>query len=76
MVRSSSSESHDNKHRGDIEEALLRLKEVLKIIPVSKVTFYQRIKEGLYPAPLKSGRCSFWRKSDIQGIIANMVKAN
>lgn len=53
----------------DNENGLLRLWQVLEILPVSKSTFYQRIREGDFPAPIKNGGCSFWRISDIATLI-------
>lgn len=46
-------------------ESLLRLKQVLQMIPVSKGTWYAGMQTGRFPAALKNGRCSFWRKSEI-----------
>lgn len=45
---------------------LLRLNEVLKLIPMSRSTFYAGIKAGIYPAPIKLGaRISAWKTSEI-----------
>ena len=52
-------------------DVLLRLPEVLSIFPVSRSTWYQEIKDGRYPAPLKIGaRASAWRASQIEQLIA------
>ena len=51
-------------------EQLLRLKDVLKIYPVGKTTWYEGIKAGKYPKPLKLGvRTSAWKASEIQTLI-------
>ena len=51
-------------------KGLLRLKEVLELIPVSKSTWYAGIKKGTYPKPVKIGaRASAWRIEEIEGII-------
>lgn len=50
---------------------LLRLKEVLSLIPVSRSTFYEGIKTGRFPAPAKNGRISFWRSEEIAACISN-----
>jgi prophage regulatory protein len=40
------------------------------IIPVSKSTFWQGVKEGRYPQPVKLGkRCTAWRVEDIRRYI-------
>lgn len=52
-------------------DVLLRLPEVLAIFPVSRSTWYQGIKDGRYPSPLKIGvRASAWRASQIEQLIA------
>lgn len=57
-------------------ETLLRLPEVLRRYPVSRSTWYEGVKRGRYPAPVKlSARISAWRKSDIDEIVANARKA-
>ncbi len=48
------------------EPFFLRLPQVLKIIPVSKSTWWGGIRSGKYPRPVKlSERTSAWRRSDI-----------
>lgn len=44
-----------------MEDRLLRLKEVLEVIPVSRATWYRRRLGGFYPQPEKPGRSSLWR---------------
>lgn len=56
--------------------ALLRLPDVLAVFPVSRSTWYQGIKEGRYPLPVKIGsRASAWRVSDIEQLIMNSKPA-
>lgn len=54
---------------------LLRLKQVLELIPVCKASFYNGIKAGFYPQPLKIGRSSFWRYVDIVAVIEKLETA-
>ncbi|MGA1846665.1 helix-turn-helix transcriptional regulator [Deferribacter abyssi] len=54
-----------------VQDRLLRLSEVLKMIPVSKSTWYEGIKRGIFPPPVKFGRSSFWKLSDILKLIEN-----
>jgi prophage regulatory protein len=52
-------------------DRILRLPEVLAIFPVSRSTWYQGIKDGRYPQPVKLGlRATGWRESTIQSLIA------
>ncbi|WP_144373263.1 helix-turn-helix transcriptional regulator [Vogesella urethralis] len=54
-------------------DSFLRLPEVLAIIPVSRATWYDGIKKGRFPAPVKLGpRVSLWRRSDIELLIASL----
>ncbi|HEL4653449.1 TPA: AlpA family phage regulatory protein [Klebsiella pneumoniae] len=56
---------------GEITEKLLRINDVLRIIPVGKSTFYAWVQEGKAPQPIRFGsRCSMWRYSDIEAFIA------
>jgi prophage regulatory protein len=53
------------------QERLLRLKNVLKRYPVARATWYAGIRAGKFPRPVKlSDRCSAWRESDIDRLIA------
>jgi predicted DNA-binding transcriptional regulator AlpA len=43
------------------------------IIPVSRTTFLDGIKSGIFPAPVKlGGRTNAWRVEDIREFINNM----
>lgn len=58
------------------QTAFLRLPEVLKIIPVSKSTWWAGVKTGKYPRPVKlSERCTAWRSADILRLIEE-INAN
>ena len=51
------------------ERRFLRLPQVLEIFPVSKSTWWQGIRSGKYPKPVKlSERTSAWRESDIDAL--------
>jgi len=51
----------------------LRLKDVLKIYPVSKSTWWAGVKSGKFPASVKlSERTTAWRLSDIKKLIEEM----
>jgi len=50
---------------------LLRLPQVLKIVPVSRSTWYLGVKKGVYPAPVRiSRRSSAWRRNDVVALAA------
>ena len=53
-------------------DPLLRLPEVLSLIPVGRSTFWQGVREGRFPKPVKLGpRTTCWRQSDIVAFIKN-----
>ena len=53
--------------------ALIKLPDVLQLYPVSRSTWYQGIKLGKYPPPIKIGpRSSAWRLSDIYKLIEDV----
>lgn len=49
-------------------DRLIRLPEVLQILPIAKSTFYQGVGTR-YPRPIKLGRVSAWKLSDILGLL-------
>ena len=50
---------------------LLRLKQVLELVPVSKSTWYAGMKSGRYPAkvPYLGPRISAWKLDDVIKLI-------
>lgn len=53
-------------------DRLLRLKEVLERIPVGKSTWWQGVRDGRFPQPIKLGpRTTCWRETDINALINN-----
>lgn len=52
-------------------DRLIRLKEVLEYVPVSKSHWYSGVKSGLYPAPVHhlGPRVAAWRLSAIKQIV-------
>lgn len=48
----------------------LRLSQVLRLLPVSKTSWYDGIKEGIYPPPVRIGkRSKAYRAQDIRVLI-------
>lgn len=53
----------------------IRLREVLTFIPVSKSTWFEGIREGKYPPPVKlSSRVSAYPVQDILNLIQELGK--
>lgn len=54
------------------ETGFVRLPEVLKVFPVSKSTWWQGVKDGRFPKPVKLGpKTTAWRVDDIRDLIAS-----
>jgi predicted DNA-binding transcriptional regulator AlpA len=53
------------------QDRLLRIKDIVPgILPVSKSHFWQGVKDGRYPAPVKLGpRTTCWRESEIMALV-------
>ena len=49
---------------------LLRLRAVLKLIPVSRATWWAGVRNGRFPQPIRLGpRTTCWRTRDILALI-------
>jgi prophage regulatory protein len=51
-------------------DKLLRMKQVLEVIPVAKSTIWQWVKEDRFPKPIKlGGKTTVWKMSEIQRFV-------
>ena len=65
----------DKSCEKNVTERLLRIKEVLTIVPVSKSTWWSWCSCGIAPAPIKlSEKTTCWRLSDIIAFIDSAQK--
>jgi prophage regulatory protein len=52
------------------ETGFVRLPVILKIFPIGKSTWWQGVKDGKYPKPVKLGqRTTAWKVEDIKDLI-------
>ena len=52
------------------ETGFLRLRQVLAVIPLGKTSWWEGVKAGRFPKPVKlSPRCTAWRVEDIRELI-------
>ena len=51
------------------DAGFLRLRQVLDVVPVCRTRWYEGVRKGDFPSPVKMGRVSFWRKTDIAALI-------
>jgi len=57
----------------DDDDLLLKLPEVLKLVPMSRSHWSKGVVSGKFPAPVRlSSRCIAWRASTIRAFIANL----
>jgi predicted DNA-binding transcriptional regulator AlpA len=55
-------------------EELWRLPHVLQVVQVKRSHWWNLVRQGIAPAPLKiSHRVSLWRSSDIQSFIQRLI---
>lgn len=58
------------EEKGQKEERLLRLKQVLERVPVSKSTWWAGCASGRFPKPIHLGpRVTCWRESEILALM-------
>ncbi len=56
------------------EDRLIRLKEVLRYVPVGKTTWWEGVRSGHYPAPVHLGpRVTAWKLSSIMNLVNGEV---
>jgi len=48
---------------------LMRIPQILKVMPVSKSKFWLMVQKGEFPRPIKIGRSSFWTIEQVQAFI-------
>lgn len=57
------------------ENALLRLPQVLELIPISRSAWWAGCKSGIYPKPVKLGpRTTAWRAADIAELLERLSR--
>lgn len=58
------------------ETGYLRLPVVLRLFPVSKSLWWQGVKDGKFPAPVKlTERTTAWRVEDIKALLESVGSA-
>ncbi len=53
----------------DTQITLMRIPQILKVMPVSKSKFWLMVQKGEFPKPIKIGRSSFWTVKQVQSFI-------
>ena len=52
---------------------LMRIPQILKVMPVSKSKFWLMVQKGEFPKPIKIGRSSFWTIEQVQTFIGERI---
>lgn len=64
----------------DASKRLLRITEIIAPggpIPVGKSTWWEGVKSGRFPQPIKLGpRITVWREDDIEALLANGIQGD
>ena len=52
------------------ETGFVRLSQVLSVIPIGKTCWWEGVKSGRFPKPIKlTERCTAWKAEDIRELI-------
>lgn len=66
--------SKEKSSQTTYKERMLRIRQVLEMYPVSRATWWNGIRDGIYPAGIKlSTRTTAWKESDILALIDRMA---
>jgi len=52
---------------------LMRIPQILKVMPVSKSKFWLMVQKGEFPKPIKIGRSSFWTIEQVQAYLRERI---
>jgi len=55
------------------EVTLMRIPQILEVMPISKSKFWLMVQKGEFPKPIKIGRSSFWTIDQVQDFIKGRV---
>jgi prophage regulatory protein len=57
------------------ETGFLRLPQVLDVIPICKTSWWNGVKSGRFPKPVKlTAHCTAWRAEDIHALIKKIFR--
>ncbi|MBU3598798.1 MULTISPECIES: helix-turn-helix transcriptional regulator [Polynucleobacter] len=58
----------------DMNVTLMRIPQILKMMPISKSKFWLMVQKGEFPKPIKIGRSSFWTFEQVQTFIGERAR--
>lgn len=59
----------NSNHTLGTQITLMRIPQILKVMPVSKSKFWLMVQKGEFPKPIKIGRSSFCTEEQVQSFI-------
>jgi prophage regulatory protein len=66
-------EEREFMFHGIPETGFVRLSQVLEVIPLGKTCWWEGVKSGRFPKPVKlSERCIAWKAEDIRNLIKQL----
>jgi len=45
---------------------------VIPLLPISRTSWLKGVKDGIYPQPVKFGRSTLWKSSDIKNLLIEL----
>jgi len=58
----------------EVPLVLMRIPQILEIMPISRATFCSMVKNGEFPKPIKIGRSSLWTQEQVQAYMRQKIK--
>ncbi len=62
------------ENKQEVPLVLMRIPQILEIMPISRATFCSMVKKGEFPKPIKIGRSSLWTQEQVQAYMRQKVK--
>ncbi|HCT3926912.1 TPA: AlpA family transcriptional regulator [Citrobacter koseri] len=59
-----------------LDDQLVDMRFITKLTGLTDKWFYKLIKDGLFPKPIKLGRCSRWLQSEVEEWLEERIAAS
>jgi prophage regulatory protein len=75
MMKDAQNRYEHGQHEGKQEAplVLMRIPQILEIMPISRATFCSMVKNGEFPKPIKIGRSSLWTQEQVQAYMRKKI---
>jgi len=58
-----------NRIESDFIPGRVRAVDAMAVLRIGKTTFYERVKDGTYPALRRDGRMSYWTEKEFKKVV-------